>query len=90
MLKIKNGIRVEVIDTGNGIHEEDINLIWDKYYKVDKKYKRVSYGTGLGLSIVKNILLMHNFNYGVDSKKDSGTKFYFEIKKLKKIKNVKK
>ena len=84
LLKIKNGIRVEVIDTGKGIDDEDINYIWDKYYKVDKKYKRVTYGTGLGLSIVKNILLMHDFNYGVYSKKDSGTKFYFEIKKSKK------
>lgn len=83
MLKIKNGVRVEVIDTGKGIDEKDIEFIWDKYYKLDKKYKRVTYGTGLGLSIVKNILLMHNFNYGVDSKKGSGTKFYFEIKKQK-------
>lgn len=90
LLKIKNGIRVEVIDTGKGIDDEDINYIWDKYYKVDKKYKRVTYGTGLGLSIVKNILLQHDFDYGVDSKKGIGTKFYFEIKKYKKIKNVKK
>lgn len=90
LLKIKNGIRVEVIDTGKGIDDEDINYIWDKYYKVDKKYKRVTYGTGLGLSIVKNILLLHDFNYGVDSKKDRGTKFYFKIKKIKKTKNAKK
>lgn len=74
-------IRVEVKDTGEGIDDEDIKYIWDKYYKVDKKYKRVTYGTGLGLSIVKNILIMHNFKYGVDSEKDSGTSFYFEIDK---------
>ena len=84
LLKIKNGIRVEVIDTGKGIDDEDINYIWDKYYKVDKKYKRVTYGTGLGLSIVKNILLLHDFDYGVDSKKGIGTKFYFKIKNVKK------
>lgn len=86
LLKIKNGVRVDVIDTGKGIDDEDINYIWDKYYKVDKKYKRVTYGTGLGLSIVKNILLLHDFNYGVDSKKGIGTKFYFEIKNTKKQK----
>lgn len=74
-------IRVEITDTGKGIDEKDIPYIWDKYYKVDKKYKRVTYGTGLGLSIVKNILIMHGFEYGVDTKKDSGTTFYFEIKK---------
>lgn len=76
-------VRVEVIDTGKGIDTEDIEYIWDKYYKVDKKYKRVTYGTGLGLSIVKNTLELHNFKYGVDSKKGIGTTFYFEIKKQK-------
>ena len=74
-------IRVEIIDTGKGIDEEDIKYIWDKYYKVDKKYKRVTYGTGLGLSIVKNILTMHSYKYGVESKKGKGTSFYFEIDK---------
>ena len=55
-----------------------------QYYKVDKKYKRVSYGTGLGLSIVKNILINHKFNYGVETSKGKGTKFYFDIKIEKK------
>jgi len=76
-----DSIKLEVIDTGLGIDKKDINYIWDKYYKVDKKYKRVSYGTGLGLSIVKNILTLHKFRYGVESKKGKGTKFYFIIKK---------
>lgn len=76
-----NNIRFEVKDTGKGIDKEDLEYIWDKYYKVDKKYKRVTYGTGLGLSIVKDILMIHKFEYGVDSKKNSGTIFYFEAKK---------
>ncbi|MBE6138947.1 MAG: HAMP domain-containing histidine kinase [Firmicutes bacterium] len=84
LFKINDIVRVEIIDTGNGIDEKDIKYIWDKYYKVDKRYKRVTYGTGLGLSIVKDILKLHNFNYGVESKKGSGTKFYFDIK-IKKI-----
>lgn len=79
-----NYVRVEVIDTGSGIDEENLKYIWDKYYKVDKKYKRVSYGTGLGLSIVKNILINHKFNYGVETSKGKGTKFYFDIKIEKK------
>ena len=89
LFSINDIVRVEIIDTGKGIDDKDIKYIWDKYYKVDKKYKRVTYGTGLGLSIVKNILILHNFNYGVESKKDKGTKFYFDIK-TKKTKNVKK
>ncbi len=77
------GVIVSIKDTGNGIDKKDIEYIWDKYYKVDKKYKRVTYGTGLGLSIVKNILILHKFKYGVNSKKGCGTEFYFEIKKEK-------
>ena len=84
LIEIKDIVRVEIIDTGKGIAEKDIKYIWDKYYKVDKKYKRVTYGTGIGLSIVKEVLELHKFNYGVDTKKGEGTKFYFEIKKSKK------
>ena len=89
MLDKKSSIRLEFNDTGKGIDEKDLKYIWDKYYKVDKKYKRVSYGTGLGLSIVKNVLNSHGFDYGVSSKIDVGTCFYFEAKKAKNEKSVK-
>ena len=75
----ENSILVEIIDHGKGIDKEELNLIWDKYYKVDKTYKRNIIGTGLGLSIVKNILIKHNFIYGVNSDKGKGSTFYFEI-----------
>lgn len=75
----KGYIRVYVIDTGKGIDEEEINLIWDKYYKNEKNHQRNKVGTGLGLSIVKNILIKHNFNYGVISSKGRGSKFYFDV-----------
>lgn len=74
-------IRVEIKDTGRGIKEEDISNIWNKYYHSNKKHKRNVIGTGLGLSIVKTILESHNFRYGVISKKNRGTIFYFEIQK---------
>ncbi len=77
--KNKDKILVEIIDTGKGIKEEDIPYIWDKYYKNKKKHKRNLIGTGLGLSIVKNILEMHNYKYGVKTKQNEGTNFYFEI-----------
>ena len=76
-----SNIRVEITDTGKGIEKEELKYIWDKYYKVDKSHSRVQVGTGIGLSIVKNILVNHNFNYGVDSVVDKGTTFYFEIPK---------
>ena len=80
VIKKDSVIRVEIVDTGDGIDEENIKLIWDKYYKVDKQHKRNKYGTGLGLSIVKSTLISLGYNYGVDSKLKEGTIFYFEIK----------
>lgn len=77
---INEGVKIEITDTGNGIEEKDLQLIWDKYYKVDKSYKRETHGTGIGLSIVKNILINHNFKYGVESIKNKGTTFWFIIK----------
>ena len=77
----KETIKVEIIDTGKGIKKEDIPYIWDKYYKNKKEHKRNKIGTGLGLSIVKNILNVHNYEFGVNSKKNEGSNFYFIIKK---------
>ena len=76
-----NVVRIEITDTGKGIEEKDIPYIWNKYYKNEKKHKRNLVGTGLGLNIVKTILELHKFNYGVNSIKNKGTTFFFEIKK---------
>ena len=72
-------VRVEIKDTGKGIKEEDLPHIWEKYYHSKKKHKRNVIGTGIGLSIVKTILESHKFKYGVVSKLNQGTTFYFEI-----------
>ena len=74
-------VHVEIKDTGKGIDEEDLKLICKRYYKVDKKYRREKKGSGIGLSIVENILKKHKFNYGVNSIKNKGTTFYFDIDK---------
>ena len=75
-------VRISIIDTGEGISEENLPLIWDRYYKVDKVHKRAMIGTGLGLSIVKNILLLHGSRFGVSSEIDKGSTFWFEFKTL--------
>lgn len=72
-------IRVEIKDTGKGIKEEALPHIWEKYYHSKKKHKRNVIGTGIGLSIVKTVLESHKFKYGVESKINGGTTFYFEI-----------
>lgn len=73
-------VRVSVIDSGEGISDENLPLIWDRYYKVDKVHTRAKIGTGLGLSIVKNILLLHNSRFGVSSELGKGSAFWFEFK----------
>lgn len=79
-----NGIvRVEVRDSGEGISEEELPYIWERYYKIDKVHKRTQLGSGLGLSIVKGILELHQARYGVLSKIGEGTIFYFELEEKK-------
>ncbi len=73
-------VRIEISDTGKGIADEELEYIWDKYYKIDKTYSRTQIGTGIGLSIVKNILVKQNLPYGVNSS-NKGSTFYFEVKK---------
>ena len=82
-LELENTVRIEVKDTGKGIDKEELENIWDKYYKIDKTHSREQVGSGVGLSIVKNILINHNCNYGVESIKGNGTIFYFELPKVK-------
>lgn len=77
---------VEIIDSGKGINKDDIDHIWDKYYKNDKNHKRNVVGTGIGLSIVKEVLESHDFTYGVKSEKNRGSTFYFKVKKLNNVK----
>ena len=82
--QIVNGeiVRIEVMDTGEGIPPEELDNVWERYYKADKKHKREVMGTGLGLSIVKNILKLHDAKYGVLSKPGEGSIFWFELKKI--------
>ncbi len=76
---IKDAVRIEVSDDGKGISPENLKNIWDRYYKVDRSGERRTVGTGLGLAIVKNILEGHEAVYGVESTKNEGTTFWFEI-----------
>lgn len=75
----KDWVKITVTDTGQGISEEDLKLIFNKYYRA--KMRREKIGTGLGLSIVKAVLTKHEFPYGVQSKLGEGTTFWFKIKR---------
>ena len=68
--------RFEVRDTGSGIPRDELNGIWDRYYRSQETHKRPVKGTGLGLSIVKSILECHRFVFGVESEVGKGSVFY--------------
>ena len=72
---------VHIIDSGEGIEEDKLPYIWDRYYKVDKNHRRAQMGSGLGLSIVKQILDAHDADYGVSSTVGVGSDFWFSLKK---------
>ena len=78
-IRCKNVVRMEICDSGKGLPEEEMEHVWERYYKVDKTHKRSVQGTGLGLSIVKNILKLHNSDFGVRCDKEEGTVFWFTL-----------
>ena len=74
-------VKIEVRDQGEGIAKEDLDHIFDRYYKGKGANGKKSNGSGLGLAIVKSILEMHQVSYGVESELGKGTTFWFELDK---------
>ena len=71
-------VRIKVFNTGLPIPEESLDLIWEKFYKVDKARTRSYGGSGVGLSIVKAIMESLHQAYGVENRED-GVMFWFEL-----------
>ena len=69
-----SGKKVIVRDTGIGIPQEDIERIFERFYRVDKSHSKQSGGTGLGLSIVKHGAVLHQAEVHVESELGKGTK----------------
>lgn len=71
-------VRVSVRDYGDGIAPEELDKVWERYYRANQSRRNVV-GSGLGLSIVKSILVSHDAQFGVSSKLGEGTEFWFEL-----------
>ncbi|MGG0516466.1 ATP-binding protein [Bacillus pseudomycoides] len=75
-----NRIKVCIENKGAHIEEDQLDKIWDRFYRVDTARQRSQGGTGLGLAISKNILELHGAEYGVQNTVD-GVLFYFYLQK---------
>ena len=73
----------KVEDNGVGIPPEELDHVWERYYRASSNMARPAEGTGLGLSIVKEILTLHKVDFGVDSTEGKGTTFWFELPYIK-------
>ncbi len=72
-------VEIAVTDNGIGIGDDDLERIFDRFYRVDPDRSRASGGTGLGLSIVKLVAEAHGGSVSVWSKVGSGSTFTFKI-----------
>ena len=75
----QDGAEVSVADTGQGIAEDDIPLIFDKFRQVKSKATRGEKGSGFGLAIAKNLIKLHGGRIWVESEVGKGSTFYFSI-----------
>ena len=79
----KEKVIVRIIDNGEGIEEEHIPRLFERFYRIDKNRSRKKGGSGLGLSIVKHIIEAHNEQIFVKSIIGEGTEFSFTLSKPK-------
>lgn len=78
VLQDKQKARVTVFNTGDNISEENLNRIWNRFFKADEARNRDDGGSGIGLSIVRAIMNNYGNDYGVKNK-PKGVEFYFEV-----------
>ena len=78
---IKNKVIIRITDNGEGIPNEHIPRIFERFYRVDKSGSRKEGGSGLGLSIVKHIIEAHGEKIYVESVPDVGSEFSFTLEK---------
>ncbi len=77
--QMSNKIKIEISDKGVGIPKEEVNKVFDRFYRVDKSRSRELGGNGLGLSIAKKIIEANGGNVYITSKINEGTTIHIEF-----------
>lgn len=74
-------VNISIRDNGMGIPDEDVEYIFERFYRVDKSRNKSTGGIGIGLSIVKSIIELHDGEIFVKSKQNKGTEFLIKLPK---------
>ena len=77
----ENKIIIRIRDNGEGIEEEHLPRLFERFYRVDKSGNRRTGGSGLGLAIVKHIIEAHAEQIFVESQAEIGSEFSFTLDK---------
>jgi len=85
---IKNKVIVRVTDNGEGIEEQYVPRLFERFFRVDQSGNRKEGGSGLGLAIVKHIIEAHGEKIYVESVLGSGSEFSFTLEKVAKTEPV--
>ena len=85
---IQNKVIIRVTDNGEGIPEQHIPRLFERFYRVDQSRNRKEGGSGLGLAIVKHIIEGHEERIYVESVEGVGSEFSFTLEKKKEEKEV--
>lgn len=79
----KNKVIVRITDNGEGIANEHLSRLFERFYRVDKSGSRKEGGSGLGLAIVKHIIEAHDEKIYIESELSVGSEFSFTLEKAK-------
>ena len=74
---------IRVTDNGEGIEQEHLPRLFERFYRVDKSGSRKEGGSGLGLAIVKHIIEAHSEQIYIESQLGVGSEFSFTLEKAK-------
>lgn len=79
MEELENEVILSIADEGIGIPQEDLEFIFNRFYRVDQARSRAMGGTGLGLAISWEVINQHNGRIWVESEEQKGTTFYISL-----------